>query len=217
MKNTVLFTDKLWQYAEKNIQEIFSHPFCVELSKGILSEKIFSEYISQDSIYIIEDSRAMAITAAEADDVDEMMFLLDMARDGLGIEHLLHEEFIGHFNIVLNKKTSKINKEYSSFLLSTAKTKTYQESLAALLPCFWVYREVGLSIIKNSTKNNKYQKWLDTYSGDEFEVYNQKLIDIVNKNAALASEEIKKNMLEAFKKSVIFEFNFFDSAYNLRD
>ena len=217
MKDKILFTDKLWQSAEKDIEKIISHPFCVELSKGILSKEKFNEYISQDSIYIIEDSRALAITAVKAEDVDEMKFLLDMARDGLEIEHLLHEEFIGYFNIVLNKKASKINKAYTNFLLSTAKSQTYEESLAALLPCFWVYREVGLSIVKNSKKNNKYQKWIDTYSGDEFEIYNQKLIDIVNKNAELATEELKKNMLEAFKKSVIFEFEFFDSAYNLKD
>ena len=217
MRDSILFTEKLWKAAEKYFGKITSHPFCVELSKGILSKERFNEYISQDSIYIIEDARALAMTAVKAEDADEMMFLLDMAKNELKIEHLLHEEFVDHFDIILNKNVSKTNKAYNDFLLLTAKLKTYEESLAALLPCFWVYREVGLSIIKNSCKDNKYQKWLDTYSGREFEVYTQKLIAIVNKNAEQTTQNIREKMIEAFKRSVIFELDFFDSAYNLRD
>ena len=79
MKDSILFTEKLWKAAEKYFGKITSHPFCVELSKGILSKERFNEYISQDSIYIIGDARALAMTAVKAEDADEMMFLLDMA------------------------------------------------------------------------------------------------------------------------------------------
>ena len=93
--------------------------------------------------------------------------------------------------------------------------RSYEEGLAALLPCFWIYREVGIHIHKNSADNNPYQKWIDTYSGEEFAKIVQDMIDLTDRSADIASPEIRKLMLQAFVHSTNLEWMFWDGAYNL--
>ena len=40
--------------------------------------------------------------------------------------------------------------------------------LAALLPCFWIYAEVGRDIHARAAAANPYRAWIDTYAGEEF-------------------------------------------------
>ncbi len=103
---------------------------------------------------------------------------------------------------------------YTNFLLDTANHHFFEESFAALLPCFWIYREVGLYIRKNSSPNNPYQTWIDTYAGEDFHLCVEKAISISNKAAKLASNQTWKNMENLFVKSTQLEWAFWDSVYD---
>ena len=104
---------------------------------------------------------------------------------------------------------------YTHFLISTATNTSYEESLAALLPCFWVYREVGKHIYKNATANNPYQKWIDTYSGEEFEKVVENAIELTNRVAETTNQKKRSLMHESFIISTRLEWVFWDSAYRL--
>ena len=41
---------------------------------------------------------------------------------------------------------------YTSFLTATAWSESYPVVLAALLPCFWIYAEVGHDIVSQSVE-----------------------------------------------------------------
>ena len=57
---------------------------------------------------------------------------------------------------------------YTSFLINTAHTESVEVAAAAILPCFWIYNEIGKYIKENAvTKNNPYKKWIDTYADEE--------------------------------------------------
>lgn len=45
---------------------------------------------------------------------------------------------------------------YVSYLLATAATRSIAETVAALLPCFWVYRDVGHAIHAVAAPDNPY-------------------------------------------------------------
>jgi thiaminase/transcriptional activator TenA len=87
--------------------------------------------------------------------------------------------------------------------------------LAALLPCFWIYLEVGINIHARAAKPNPYQAWIDTYAGDEFENAVRAVIDTTDAVAARASEETLTAMHAAFTRATQLEWMFWDSAYRL--
>jgi thiaminase (transcriptional activator TenA) len=84
------------------------------------------------------------------------------------------------------------------FLISNTTHRSYEESIAALLPCFWIYQEVGLHIYKNAVPENPYQKWIDMYSGEEFQVVVKNAIDLTDRVAKDANFKQLKTMEEAF-------------------
>ena len=57
---------------------------------------------------------------------------------------------------------------YTSFLLATAYHEPWEVLMAALLPCFWIYWDVGNAIAREAAADNPYRAWIDTYSDEGF-------------------------------------------------
>ena len=70
-------------------------------------------------------------------------------------------------------------------------------------------------IHKNAAKDNPYQKWIDTYSGEEFQKIVQNAIDLTDRMATRANAKQTEQMLEAFVISTRLEWMFWDSAYRM--
>ena len=60
---------------------------------------------------------------------------------------------------------------YTSYLVATAWSAPYPVAVAALLPCFWIYAEVGRDIHARSVAGNPYQAWIATYADEEFHAW----------------------------------------------
>lgn len=51
---------------------------------------------------------------------------------------------------------------YTQYLIATTATAPLEEALAAVLPCFWIYREVGHHVAKHCMQANPYMRWIKT-------------------------------------------------------
>ena len=210
------FLEQLKQAVEPTYQQIIEHPFNRELAEGSLAEEKFRFYLSQDVVYIGEYSRALAAIASKAPSHSELMEFIAFAKEGLDIERTLHEEYLQTFQVDKPKDIALSTEAYSNFLLATASYKSYPEAISALLPCFWLYNEVAAHIRQIASKQNKYQKWIDTYSGAEFDQTTQRLKEITRKLADDNTHITREKMKEQFLRSAKYEWFFWDSAYNLR-
>ncbi|MGM0497594.1 MAG: thiaminase II [Bacteroidota bacterium] len=210
------FINELWKSSEEIYQSIITHPFNQELAEGTLKQEKFNFYLSQDAIYIGEYSRALAALATKSPTHEEMMEFISFAKEGLEIERELHDHFMKAFQVKKAEEPALATEAYSNFLLSSVAFKSYEEALAALLPCFWLYNEVALSIRKNAVSKNPYQKWIDTYSGAEFDQTTERLKEITNQLALDAGDKIKKRMKQQFIKSARYEWLFWNNAYQLK-
>jgi len=106
---------------------------------------------------------------------------------------------------------------YTNFLLATAWSEPYPVTVAALLPCFWIYAEIGRDIHARSAPGNPYQNWVDTYAGDEFHAAVRAVCATVDQVAAKASTETHAAMHAAYTHAARLEWMFWDSAYRLLD
>ena len=216
----MLFSEQLWQRNLDLYQKTLALPFNQELAQGTLHPEVFGHYVIQDAQYLLAYGRALAVCAAKAYDADDVMQFSEAAKIAIVVERSLHDSFMQQFDIskqeFQNTPLTLACHHYTSFLTATAWSESYPVVLAALLPCFWIYAEVGKDIVDNSIANNPYQAWIDTYSGEEFHTAVRNVIATVNKVAARCDADTLEKMHAAYRMGAKLEWLFWDGAYQQR-
>src|SRR5581483_1340299 len=69
---------------------------------------------------------------------------------------------------------------YTSYLLATAAAGSYAEGVGAVLPCYWIYWEVGKELLRRGSPEPRYRQWIDTYGSEEFGAVVQAVIDVTD-------------------------------------
>ncbi len=128
------------------------------------------------------------------------------------MEQLLREEYLTHFKVHEAVEQSPAFKAYGEYLLQHASNSSCEVTAAALLPCFWVYAATGNQVILISKHGNPYQKFIDTYAGEEYEVYVNQYIEIVEDLGRQASPEMQQRMTDAFIRSTEMELMVFEES-----
>ncbi|RSB51606.1 thiaminase II [Acinetobacter soli] len=214
------FTQLLWQKNTALYEQILNLPFNQELAAGTLAPEAFCHYVIQDAHYLLAYGRALAVAAAKAYDADDVMQFSEAAKIAIVVERSLHNDFMTAFNV--SKETFESTPltlachHYTSFLTAMAWSESYPVVLAALLPCFWIYAEVGRAIVSQSVPNNPYQAWIDTYAGEEFHTAVRNVIATVDKVAARCDADTLEKMHAAYTMGAKLEWLFWDSAYHQR-
>ncbi len=71
------------------------------------------------------------------------------AADAIEVERELHTSLLGSLGLttadVDATGSGPTTTAYMSYLTAVCATGTYAEAVAAVLPCYWIYREVGVS------------------------------------------------------------------------
>ena len=208
------FTNQLWQGINPIFDSIIDHDFVRGLQTGKLKMSKFQYYIQQDAIYLSEYARALNQLAARSNEPDLMMKFMRFAQDTLHIERELHNTYFAQYDIQENPSKMPTCFAYTNYLLATTAHQPISVGLAALLPCYWIYPEVGKHIYKKSIKQNPFQTWIDTYEGYVFEESVNEMLILTEKLAQKASETERTAMKEAFQTSSRMEWYFWNDAYN---
>lgn len=213
------FSTRAWQRIAPLYNSILMLPFNQELAAGTLSRERFTFYMLQDAIYLTSFARALAVTAARAPDEDAIIQFAGSARTAVVVERELHAGFFHTFGITPAQaaatEPSPTCQHYTHYLLALAHNAPYEVSVAALLPCFWIYWEVGKHLMSTAAPHNPYQSWIDTYADEAFAEGVRKVIAISDQVAADASPAHTEAMLATFARASQLEWMFWDSAYRL--
>ena len=157
---------------------------------------------------------------AKAFTADDVMQFSEAAKIAIVVERSLHDSFMREFDISKDQfETTPLTlacHHYTSFLTATAWSESYPVVLASLLPCFWIYAEVGKDIVDNSIANNPYQAWIDTYSGEDFNQAVRNVITTIDQVAARCDADTLEKMHHAYTNAAKLEWLFWDSAYDQR-
>lgn len=215
------FSIRAWQENLPLYERIVAMPFNAELAAGTLREDRFRHYIIQDAHYLEGFARALALASAKAENADQIVQFAEAAKTAIIVERALHADYFAKFGITpadfSAARPTPVCDHYVSYLLRTASLESFAVALAALLPCFWIYLEVGKNIHARAVKPNPYQAWIDTYAGEDFENAVKSVIATTDNVAARASEQTRAAMNAAFTRATQLEWMFWDSAYRLDD
>lgn len=210
------WTDQAWEAIQAIYQEILKMPFIEELKNGTLPLEKFQFYMLQDAKYLEHYGRALAALGSKAEDNEMALDFFEFGKNALIVERALHEAYFKQFKPEPNQEITiePVCHHYIHFLKSTVAYDPIEVATAAILPCFWIYKEVGDHIYQNqNTDNNPYKNWIETYSGDEFAEGVKKALQYSNYMAENSTDKGRKAMLEAFIAASRLEFNFWDAAY----
>jgi thiaminase/transcriptional activator TenA len=219
MSGSKLFSREAWNRNAVLYETIRTLPFNAQLASGALSESRFKHYITQDAHYLVGFGRALALAAAKAPDADRIVQFAKAAEGALVVERALHGSFFKQYGITAQlfaqTPLSPACHHYVCYLLATAYAEPYEVLLAALLPCFWIYAEVGRDIHARAAAANPYRAWIDTYAGEEFHAAVRAMIAATDDAVKEVNSPLRARMHAAFTRAAQLEWVFWDSAFRL--
>lgn len=206
-------SERLWESVDDWFVAICEHPFVQGLIDGSLPEEIFTRYIVDDAHYLDRYARVLALLAAKAPDAAGVELLAASAAGAMTAERELHREFLAPRGLDPDVDTvpepSPTCGAYTGFLVSSATTQSFDVGLAAVLPCFRVYAEVGRYVLaRRAPGEHPFADWIDTYAAPEFDEAVRRAEAYLD-SVATASPAVD----EAYRKATRFEWMFWDAAW----
>ena len=210
------WSEQAWQAALPVYKRILKLDFIRELMDGTLPQEKFRFYIQQDALYLNAFGKALAGIAAKLEKPEHMSAFVSFAGDTMAVEHDMHRSFFEVLGKLDDLEPSPTCLLYTSFMLRQLSDAAVETAMASVLPCFWVYKEVGDYILENQSKTaNQYQSWIDTYGGEEYGTAVKEAIAICDELAEARTPKQRETMTGAYVLCTKMEWMFWDSAYKL--
>lgn len=210
-------TGELWRSIEPIYAAILRHPFVTGLTDGRLPRESFRFYAVQDALYLREFARALSLAAARAPEDDWIVMFNEHAAGALKVERALHEGFFKEFGLspaeVAATPLAPTNLAYTSYLLAVAHAAPFHEAMAALLPCYWIYWEVGKALERAGSPEPLYARWIGTYASEEFGDVVRAVLRATDAVGATVGAAGRAAMGRHFLTTSRYEWMFWDMGY----
>ncbi|AGA76510.1 thiaminase II [Echinicola vietnamensis] len=208
------WTSEAWEKITPLYDKIINMPFNQELQKGSLPKEVFKFYMAQDAFYLGEFGKALSTISGRFADLDRVLAFSEFAAGAIVVERALHESYFKELGLPDEVEPSPSCLLYTNYIRNQAGFANIEKAVAAILPCFWIYKAVGDHIYaQQDGSENPYKNWIDTYAGEEFATSVEKAIAITDQLAEEASPAAREEMFEAFEMASKLEWMFWDSAY----
>lgn len=206
------FTADLWSEISPLRTRIDELPFLTSLEDGSLPRERFDYYMAQDAAYLARYARNLAAASTCAPEPDEQLFWADGAARCIAVESTLHS---GRGVDVEKVQLSPTCLAYTSYLFSLTASSSYGPLIAGILPCYWIYEDVGtrLRARAGGDTEHPYADWISTYGDPVFAEATSAARTIVDAAAARGSSHERAAMREAFVTASRYEWMFWDAAW----
>ncbi|MGO9078494.1 MAG: thiaminase II [Streptosporangiaceae bacterium] len=211
------FTDELWQGVTDIYAAILAHPFLAGLTDGSLPRDAFAFYVVQDALYLRDYAQSLAAVASRAPDGPAIEMFSRHAADIIAVERSLHDSLLADLDIdpaELDKaEPAPTTLAYCSYLLAAVRGGCYAEGVGAVLPCYWIYWEVGKELLRRGSPDPRFQKWIDTYGGDEFGDVVRSVLKVADELGPGLSPAERGLVHRHFRATSRYEWMFWDMGY----
>jgi thiaminase (transcriptional activator TenA) len=214
---TASLSAELWSRIDEIYDAILEHPFVAGLTDGSLERDRFRYYVIQDAHYLREYARALSVCGAKAPAEPEIAMFNQHAAGAIEVERSLHEGFFRDLEVSPEELSATplgpTNRAYTSYLLAVAYGGSFAEALGAVLPCYWIYWEVGKALAERGSSDALYQRWIDTYGGEEFAEIVRAVIELTDRLGPRLSEGEREAIAQHFEVTSRYEWMFWDAAW----
>ncbi|GAA4674742.1 TenA family protein [Nocardioides nanhaiensis] len=210
------FSTGAWQAVAARYDQILAHPFVVALGDGSLPHEVFVRYLVDDAHYLLGYARVLALLASRMTDADAVADLAGASVGAVVAERALHRGFLAPLGIDPDAPGTPgptvTCRAYTGFLAEQAATAPAEVGLAAVLPCFRVYAEVGRHLeAARGGRAHPYADWIETYADPEFDAAVARAEQLTDRLAATSPHTAA--MLDAYRTATELEWRFWDEAW----
>lgn len=210
------FTDQLYELATPLWRASYEHAFIRQISDGTLPPAIFRFYLLQDWYYLSEFGKLHRLIADQLDDATSREFLLAGAQGLKEGEVEIREGFFETLQISTKEiKTTPVaptTYNYVNHMYAALNRGGTASAVAGLLPCYWLYNEIGKRLEEKGSPNPLYQDWIDTYGSAQYEDSVMQMKALTNRLATPAKTAEQQAMQTAFIRSSAYELAFWQMA-----
>jgi thiaminase (transcriptional activator TenA) len=199
--------DILWRSNRHLAQSCLAHPFVQALGDGTLKVDLFRAFIAQDAYFLRAFLKAYALALARSDNTETIASFCELI-GGVPEELKLHRVYAAELGIDLGSVVP--NSEchaYTDFLLRTAWHTSLGETVAAMTPCMRLYAYLGGELALQCSQQHPYRRWIETYSGEEFERLAGRLEALLDRVGADTRE-----VQDSYRCALQCELDFFSGA-----
>ncbi|MFC8597978.1 bifunctional hydroxymethylpyrimidine kinase/phosphomethylpyrimidine kinase [Isoptericola sp. NPDC057191] len=197
-----------WDHAAPVRAAVDDLPFVRALGDGSLAPGHFRTYLEQDAIYLREYARCLARVSQLAPTRAEQAFWAGGAHGALVTELDLHTRWLG--GEPRDVPASATTAAYLEHLRAAG--DDYATLVAAVLPCYWIYQDVGERLAALDRPGHPYSAWLGTYADEAFAAATRQAVAILRRVAGAAGPVVQERMAAAFHGSCRHELAFFDQT-----
>ncbi|GCE03536.1 thiaminase II [Dictyobacter aurantiacus] len=204
-------------------QRQIEHPFVIALGNGTLPRANFQFYILQDALFLDELTKTFAYATTKTTDHEEMEQFGKFLLNTLLVEADLHHRYGERFGLsptdMMTTPMAPTTYAYTRHLLTIAAFGTLPELLTAILPCAWIYAEVGRHLIGTMppATDHPYQDWLLTYASPDFDAVGTWIRERLDQRAFFLNDHEEARLHEIFLTSTRYEWLFWDMAWKLEE
>ncbi|MEY9877369.1 thiaminase/transcriptional activator TenA [Streptacidiphilus sp. MAP12-33] len=207
-------TDDLWSDIESIYAEILKHPFVRGLTDGTLPRAAFRHFVEQDSLYLRDYARALALCGARAPESAALRAFVEDAVGALAAE----QEMLAGFGAELGDEplgqlVLPTTRAYTTHLLAAAYGGSYAEAVGAVLPCYWIYARVGEELLAQSSTDPLYARWIAAYGDEAFQSVVRRVLALTDALGEELSPAERARVRERFVTSSQYEWMFWDAAW----
>jgi thiaminase (transcriptional activator TenA) len=214
-------TDELWEAVADIYGAILEHPFLAGLTDGSLDQDAFAFYVVQDALYLRGYAEALAAVASRAPDNASIEMFARHSANAIAVERTLHDSLLADLEIdpaaVETAEPAPTTLAYTSYLLATVRGGSYAEGIGAVLPCYWIYWGVGKELLQRGSPDPRYQRWIDTYSGEEFGNVVREVLAVTDRLGPELSPTERALVHQHFRTTSRYEWMFWDQGYRRED
>lgn len=210
------FSDELRRDVNDIWEASFNHPFIKGVADGTLPIECFKNYLQQDAYYLTHNASVLALLSAKTMDLEVKNKFAGLAELVTSWEMDLHRSNFEKLGVTeedrKNFKPAPTAYAYTSHMYRAAYTGTEGDVMAAILPCAWLYFEIGGRLQGSAPGVPMYEEWINKYTGDTTFIQSQ--IDILDNIAERVTEAERQRMREYFIISSRYEYAFWEMSYS---
>ena len=209
------WTGRLWADAAATYTAILEHPFLAGLTDGSLDPERFTHYVVQDAHYLRDFARSLIVVGSKAPTHVGVGMLARHAASTAEVELALHESLLTELGIqtIDAVPIAPTTTAYTSYLLATAYRGTFADGLAAVLPCYWIYAEVGAELVKRGSPDPRYQRWINTYADNQYQTIVAEVLALADEVGLTLCAAEETRARAHFDTTARYEWMFWDAAW----
>jgi thiaminase (transcriptional activator TenA) len=208
---------ELWDGSADIYRAVLAHPFITWLTDGSLAHDAFAFFVVQDALYLQKYANALAAVASRAPDTRATEIFARDAADIIAVEREMHGTLLADLGIdpdgIATAEPAPVTLAYTSYLMATALGGSYAEGVGAVLPCFWIYWEVGKELLHRGSRDPRYQRWIEEYGSEEYGSVVQAVLDVTDQLGRDLSAPERARMHQHFRTTCRYEWMFWDMGH----